>query len=149
MIPRHAELLMQAGLYPLHVQIHGFAEACDGEPPIMRGIVMMPHNARAPAAHFLLRASEDGAVAMLTASPALLDVSEMERERFLAEADADGGVPQSRVIAMIREHGGHHGPPEPVDAELIEELEPEPVEAVPLSDMTPEQIAAISGEGWG
>lgn len=147
MIPRHAELLDQAGLYPPSVQVHGFAEACDGEPPIMRGVVMRPDGLI--GAYYMLRATPDGVVATLSGQVALVEATEMERERFLAEADADGGVPQSRVIKMIREHGGHHGRPEPIEAELVAELEPDPPEAVPLTELTPEQIAAISGEGWG
>lgn len=147
MLPRHAELIEEAGLRPAHCEVTGFAEACDGEPPLLTGRYL----AAVRPAFFVLRwIDQVQCVAHLAAGP--LELTEMEAERLRAEGDADGGVGQERVIAMVRDTPSRELPPPP-DPEVLEAIEVTEEPDGTLTELTPEQQRALLeqadyGSGW-
>lgn len=156
MTDRQQELIRAAGLRPQSVTVTGFADTCDGERAILTARVFTG----APPAFAVIREVEGvlpgphraGAFAVATLSAEFANIlpTELERERLLAEGDADGGVGQAAVIRMIRERGKQPQAPsvgEVIDAPQVIELPTE--EDAPGLAIPAELVEQAGGEGWG
>lgn len=150
MTERQEALVQAAGLKPEHVTVTGFAEACIGEPAILTGFFKSNSMAKPTWLRIVeVEVPAGAAVAYLSASPLAVTPDELERERLLAEGDADSGVGQEAVIQMIRSRKPPPEVGEVIEGQAVELPPPVVHDGDDLPRPLPPELAdAAGGEGW-